>query len=194
MNFCDLYSPPFACCREVRAWMHAWLTSLTAFIAGSDGAFEFDALGKGASQPALLAFHAFPGRVEDPSDCTPSLCRAAYDSTVPVFALRLLPAVCGAALAPLLCHVRACLAIVSVLPFPQRLPLPRCSQDSQLLGSLGFSSKAGLLAGLLVLCDTALLTQSRLVLLDTPMLACMLGAVACYAAARRCVRCVSVGC
>eukprot|EP00048_Salpingoeca_helianthica_P013823 m.208730 g.208730 ORF g.208730 m.208730 type:complete len:762 (+) comp15549_c0_seq1:188-2473(+) len=103
------------------------LLAAAGWAAGMNATFEFDAIGQ------------------------------AYDSTVPITALRLVPALAGAALAPLL-YV--------------------------LVTSLGFSTTAGLLSRALAVADTALLTQSRLVLLDTLLIACMLASVAAYTSAR----------
>ncbi|XP_034244054.1 protein O-mannosyltransferase 1 [Thrips palmi] len=88
------------------------LVAAVAYLAGFDGEFKFDSIG------------------------------SPYPASVPIFALRLVPAISGALLLPVAYHV--------VL-------------------ELGFSQWTGALAGFFLLCDNALLTQSRFILME-PML------------------------
>lgn len=88
------------------------LVAAAAYLAGFDGEFKFDSIG------------------------------SSYPAGVPIFALRLVPAISGALLLPVAYHV--------VL-------------------ELGFSQWTGALAGFFLLCDNALLTQSRFILME-PML------------------------
>ncbi|KAJ1521671.1 hypothetical protein ONE63_003316 [Megalurothrips usitatus] len=88
------------------------LIAAIAYLAGFDGEFKFDSIG------------------------------SQYPSSVPIVALRLVPAVSGALLLPTAYHI---------------------------ILELGLSQWTGALAGFFLLCDNALLTQSRFVLME-PML------------------------
>ncbi|XP_053328378.1 protein O-mannosyl-transferase 1 [Spea bombifrons] len=68
---------------------------------------------------------------------------AEYSSNVPVWSLRLLPAVSGALCVPL---------------------------AYQVVVELGFSARAGLVAGVLILFENSLITQSRLILLESVLI------------------------
>lgn len=84
-----------------------------AYLAGFDGNFKFDRIG------------------------------SAYSESVPLFALRFVPALCGSLLMPVAYH---------------------------LMLEMGLSQWTSLLAGLLLLCDNAVLSQSRFVLMESMLL------------------------
>ncbi|KAL0269207.1 UNVERIFIED_CONTAM: hypothetical protein PYX00_007014 [Menopon gallinae] len=89
------------------------LIAAAAYLAGFDGQFKFESIGKN------------------------------YPDTVPLFALRCIPALCGSLLLPAVYH---------------------------LMLELGFTQWTATLAGFLLLMDNALLTQSRFILMEPIML------------------------
>ncbi|XP_067002481.2 protein O-mannosyltransferase 1 [Anabrus simplex] len=89
------------------------LIAAVAYLAGFDGQFKFDRIG------------------------------SSYADTVPLFALRLVPAVCGSLLIPTAYH---------------------------LMLEMGLSQWTAALAGFLLLCDNAMLTQSRFILMESMLL------------------------
>lgn len=89
------------------------LIAAAAYCAGYDGKYKFDRIG------------------------------SAYGDSVPLFALRIVPAFCGSLLIPVIYH---------------------------LMLEIGLSQWTSLLAGLLILLDNALLTQSRFMLMESMLL------------------------
>ncbi|XP_046403582.1 protein O-mannosyltransferase 1 [Ischnura elegans] len=102
--------------------------ALVAYLAGFDGQFNFDRIG------------------------------SAYTNSVPVFALRLVPALCGSLMIPTAYHV---------------------------ILELGYSQGCAALAGFLFLFDNALLTQSRFILMESMLLFLALLGVLCLLKFRR---------
>ncbi|GLG97859.1 Protein O-mannosyltransferase 1 [Gryllus bimaculatus] len=104
------------------------LIAAVAYFAGFDGQFKFDRIG------------------------------SSYSESVPLFALRLVPAVCGSLLIPTAYH---------------------------LILELGFSQWTAVLAGFLLLCDNAMLTQSRFILMESMLVFFALFGLLCILKFRR---------
>ncbi|XP_018024588.1 protein O-mannosyltransferase 1 [Hyalella azteca] len=104
------------------------MIALAAYIAGYDGSFKFDRIG------------------------------GPYDATVPVFAMRLVPAFFGALLSPTV---------------------------YKLMQELGSSQPAALLAAVLIVLDNAVVIQTRYILLEGPLLFFGLAGVLCVLRLRR---------
>lgn len=98
------------------------LIALMAYLAGFDGNFKFDRIG------------------------------STYANSVPLFALRFIPAFFGSLLLPIVYH---------------------------LMLELGLSQWCSILAGLLILCDNAILSQSRFILMESMMLSFALFGLLC---------------
>lgn len=104
------------------------LIAAVAYLAGFDGQFKFDRIG------------------------------SSYSETVPLFALRLVPAVCGSLIIPTTYH---------------------------LMLELGLTQWTAALAGFLLLCDNAMLTQSRFILMESMLLLFALFGLLCILKFRR---------
>ncbi|XP_049830868.1 protein O-mannosyltransferase 1 isoform X1 [Schistocerca gregaria] len=113
------------------------LVAVAAYLAGFDGNFKFDRIGR------------------------------EYEDSVPLFALRFVPALCGSLLMPVVYH---------------------------LMIEMGVSHWTAALAGFLLLCDNALLTQSRFILMESMLLLFALFGLLCilkfrhYSTAPYCVQ------
>ncbi|XP_063234675.1 protein O-mannosyltransferase 1 isoform X2 [Bacillus rossius redtenbacheri] len=104
------------------------LIALVAYLASFDGQFKFDRIG------------------------------SSYPDSVPLFALRFVPALCGSVVIPVAYH---------------------------LMLELGLSQWTAVLAGFLLLCDNALLTQSRFILMESMLLMFALFGLLCVMKFRR---------
>lgn len=104
------------------------LVAFAGYLAGFDGKFSFDKIGQ------------------------------EYTDNVPLWTLRLVPALAGSLLTPL---------------------------SYSIMRELGFKSWAGAIAGFMILFDTAVLTQSRFILMESIMMSFSLSALLCVLKFRR---------